>query len=487
MDQEGWASPIVASEAMDITPVILCGGSGERLWPVSRAAHPKHLSRLGGPLSLLEMTVQRLSVALPGQGAIVLCNESDRFQVAEQVVNHVGGTKPRILLEPERRDTCAAIALAVAAVCESDPERLLLVCPADHWSENGEAFADSVRRGAQAARLGYLVSFGVKPDAPHSGYGYLKTGAPIAGTEAFALERFVEKPPSDRAAAMLSEGGWLWNGGIFLFQAQAMRRNLERHAPEAWRAAYEAYDGAATDLDFVRVDRDAYRRAPKISIDYAVFEKADRLAVVPAAFDWVDIGSWSALQSRFARDSAGNSVHGRAVLIETENTFVHADGRAVVATLGVRDLIVAVTRDAVLVCEKSKSQDLKAVVATLRARGDVEADEQPLVFRPWGSYESLAAGARFQVKHIVVKPGGVLSLQRHLHRSEHWVVVRGTARVTLGDEQRLLTESESVYVPVGANHRLENPGRIDLELIEVQTGSYLGEDDIIRLEDMYRR
>ena len=472
--------------APSIVPVILCGGNGERLWPLSRASHPKHLARLRGRPSLLEQTVQRLAAAFPTAAPIVLCNETDRFLVAEQVTAHAPAT-PRILLEPERRDTSAAIALAVAAAGEIDPEAILLVCPADHVIADVEGFAGAVERGTAAAKAGRIVTFGVVPDCPHTGYGYLKLGEAIPGTEAQVLDRFVEKPNEARAAEMLAEGGYLWNAGIFLFRAEVMRAALEAHAAGTWAAAQAAYFAAVRDLDFIRIDRDAYAAAPKISIDYAVLEKADNLAVVPARFDWSDVGSWSALSSLFDGDPNGNAVHGRAVLADTHDSVVYSGSDALVATLGIRDLIVSVTKDAVLVCPKERANDLKAVVATIRANGHPEADHHKLVYRPWGSYECLVLGDRFQVKHIVVKPGGVLSLQRHFHRAEHWVVVRGTAKVTIGNSEELLAENQSIYVPLGSMHRLENPGKIPLELIEVQTGSYLGEDDIVRFADVYSR
>ncbi|MDQ4060405.1 MAG: mannose-1-phosphate guanylyltransferase/mannose-6-phosphate isomerase [Pseudomonadota bacterium] len=474
------------SLAPSIIPVILCGGNGEGLWPLSRASHSKHLARLRGQPSLLEQTVQRLAKACPTAAPIVLCNETDRFLVAEQVTAHAPAA-PRILLEPERRDTSAAIALAVAAAGELDPAAILLVCPADHVIADIEGFAEAVRRGVAAAQAGRIVTFGIVPDRPHAGYGYLKVGDAIPGTEAQILERFVEKPDEARAAEMLAEGGCLWNAGIFLFRAEVMRAALEAYTPGTWTAARAAYFAAVRDLDFIRIDRDAYAAAPKISIDYAVLEKADNLAIVPARFDWNDVGSWSVLASLFDGDPNGNAVHGKAVLTDTCDSFVYSGGDALVATLGVRDLIVSVTKDAVLVCPKDRADDLKEVVASIRADGHPEADHHKLVYRPWGSYESLVFGDRFQVKHIVVKPGGVLSLQRHYHRAEHWVVVRGTAKVTIGNSEELLAENQSVYVPLGSMHRLENPGKIPLELIEVQTGSYLGEDDIVRFADVYSR
>jgi mannose-1-phosphate guanylyltransferase/mannose-6-phosphate isomerase len=416
----------------------------------------------------------------------VLCNETDRFLVADQVMARTF-LPPRILLEPERRDTAAAIALAVAAAADDDPERLLLVCPADHVINDLEQFAEAVRRALPTARAGRIVTFGIVPDRPCTGYGYLKLGEPVPGTDTRALQGFVEKPDEARAITMLEEGNYLWNAGIFLFEVRVMRRALETHAPMIWTTAQAAYKAAVRDLDFIRVDKEAYVAAPKTSIDYAVMEKADNLAVMPASFDWSDVGSWSAIASLFDTDDEGNAAHGRVVLSDTEGSFVYSDSDGVVATHGIKDLIVSVTRDAVLVCPKDRSEELKGVVAALRAEGYAEADQHRVMYRPWGSYESLVIGNRFQVKLITVKPGGTLSLQKHFHRSEHWVVVRGAAKVLVGDIEKIVSENESVYIPVGTVHRLENPGKIPLELIEVQTGSYLGEDDIIRLKDVYAR
>ncbi|MEZ5839393.1 MAG: mannose-1-phosphate guanylyltransferase/mannose-6-phosphate isomerase [Hyphomicrobiales bacterium] len=470
-----------------IVPVVLCGGGGERLWPLSRTSLAKQLIRLHENQSLFELTLDRLAASL-GEDIvpIVLTGEGDRFVVAEQVRTRLGHPG-RIVLEPMRRDTAAAVALAVAVAAKDDPRALLLVCPADHLIEDAEGFGRVVAEAAPVAAAGRVVTFGIEPTEPATGYGYIRAGAPITGTAALDVDRFVEKPNLERAEAMLAEGGHFWNSGIFLFRADVMRDALATHYSEGLSAVEKAARAPIADLEFWRIDEAAFGAAPKTSIDYAVIEKIDNVAVVPARFDWNDVGSWVALATTFKGDGNGNASRGPVVMVETTDTVVYTDPRMVTATLGVDGLVVAATPDAVLVAPKSRSQDIRKVVAELRRAKRKEADEHPEVFRPWGSYQGLVAGDRYQVKKIRVKPGGQLSLQRHNHRAEHWIVVRGTAQVTVGEAVKMVTENESVYIPIGANHRLENPGKIDLELIEVQTGSYLGEDDIVRLSDVYNR
>ena len=470
-----------------IHPVILCGGGGERLWPLSRTSLAKQLIRLQGKESLLERTVDRVAaVAGESVAPLVLCAEADRFIVAEQVHGRIG--KPgRIILEPMRRDTAAAVALAVTVIVREDPSALLLVCPADHIIMNTAGFKASVEAGLAAAREGQIVTIGIEPDEPHTGYGYIEAGAPIGTGPVREVARFVEKPDRERAVAMLAEGRWFWNAGIFLFRADVMAEAMKTHYGDGYAAVARATETMTPDLDFLRIDGASFAAAPKISIDFAVIEKTGNVAVVPATFDWNDVGSWVSLGSTFAADAEGNAIAGTAALVDSKNSIVYADDGILAAVLGVEDLIVAATRDAVMVAPKARAQEIKRIVAKLREEGRRQADEHLAIFRPWGHFQGLAEGARYQVKRICVKPGQRLSLQHHHHRAEHWIVVRGTAKVEIDGEVKLLTENESVYIPIGAVHRLENPGKIVLELIEVQTGSYLGEDDVIRLDDSYNR
>ena len=478
---------MAASENHRIVPVVLCGGGGERLWPLSRTSLAKQLIRLHENQSLFELTIDRLAASLGNDIVpIVLTGAGDRFVVAEQMRARLGNPG-KIVLEPMRRDTAAAVALAVTIAMQDDPTALLLVCPADHLIEDAAAFGRVVADAAPVAEAGRIVTFGVEPTEPATGYGYIRAGAPIEGTAALTVDRFVEKPDRVRAEAMIASGGHFWNAGIFLFRADVMHAALSTHFAEGLAAVEEAAREPVPDLEFWRIDETAFGAAPKISVDYAVIEKADNVAVVPARFDWNDVGSWVALSTTFRADSAGNAMRGPSVLVETRDTIVYSDPRMVTATFGVEGLVVAATPDAVLVAPKARAQEIRKVVAELRQAKRKEADLHPEVFRPWGSYHGLVEGDRYQVKKIRVKPGGRLSLQRHNHRAEHWIVVRGTAEVTIGEEVKMVTENESVYIPIGTNHRLENPGKIDLELIEVQTGSYLGEDDIIRISDDYNR
>ncbi len=467
-----------------ILPVILCGGGGERLWPLSRAAMPKHLLRLAGGPSLLQRTLERLE-ALPGPALppLVLCNESDRFLVQEQA----GAVAGDILVEPIRRDSAAAVALAVAAAAATHPGALLLVLAADHLITDREAFGRSVAAAVPLAEAGEIVTFGIVPDRPSSAFGYIRAGTALAGATGARVEAFVEKPDPGAAAAMLAEGGWYWNAGIFLFAADTMAAALQQHFPHGRQAAEAAWEGRWRDCGMLRFAASAFGAAPRLSIDYAVMEKVANLAVVPAAFDWADIGQWPALAALLQQDDAGNATEGRVSLSESRGSIVYSDADMLVAGIGLDGMLVAVTPDALLVSPKDRLGELKALVARLRAEGFAEADQHRAVYRPWGRYEPLAGGDRYLVKRIVIRPGGILSLQRHNHRAEHWVVVRGTARVTIGGDVRLVGENQSVYVPTGTVHRLENPGPEALEIIEVQTGALLSEDDIERLSDAYGR
>lgn len=467
--------------------MVLCGGSGERLWPLSRTARPKHLVNIGAHPSLLSQTLLRLHDLTGADGKVLaLCNEADRFMVSEEA-RAVFGDHARILIEPERRDSGPAIAAGLAATLAEGRDPIVLISPADHLIGDLEAFRDNVASAARLAADGRIVTFGITPDRPHTGYGYLHIGDAIPGHDANDLVAFVEKPGLDRATEMLAEGGYLWNSGMFIARASVLAEAFEMHFPEGWAAARDAIDAIRPDLGMERLGAEAFAAAPKLSIDYAVMEKVSGLVVVPARFSWSDVGDWSAIAAMLDRDDNGNAVHGRAALVETSDSVIYSDTDTLVATLGMSDVVVATTADAVLVAPKRRTSDLKSVVAKLRDQGENEAGAHRRVDRPWGHYEPLAFGDRYQVKRITVKPGGILSLQSHKHRSEHWVVVRGTARVTLGDTVTDLGENESTYIPLGARHRLENPGEIDLELIEVQTGGYLGEDDIVRYEDVYGR
>ena len=469
----------------DIQPVILCGGSGTRLWPSSRKAYPKQFAPLLGARSLYQQTLTRF--AAPGFAApLVLTNTDFRFLARDQAAA-AGCTDPRIVLEPASRDTAPAI-LTAALMHETAPDTLLLIAPSDHLIAAPEAFLDAIRAGAAAARDGRLVTFGITPDRPETGYGYLALSAGAAPGEAVPLDRFVEKPDGARAAEMVASGAHLWNAGIFLFRAGDMIAAFEANAPDLLAPCRAALDGAEEDLGFLRLAPEPYGEARAISIDYAVMEKADAISAVPVTAGWSDLGSWSSLHAALAQDADGNATEGPATAIACENTLLRSEEPSLhLVGLGLNNTVAVAMRDAVLVADMGQDQQVKQVVETLRAGAVAQADEYPRFYRPWGWYETLIMGDRFQVKRIMVTPGGTLSLQSHVHRSEHWIVVAGTARVTVGDEAKLVTENESVYIPLGTVHRMENPGKVPMYLIEVQTGSYLGEDDIVRVQDYYGR
>lgn len=464
-----------------ITPVILSGGSGTRLWPLSREAHPKQFLPVIGEHSLLQATALRLQ-GLDAVAPIVVAGEAHRFLVAEQL--HAIGLPPSaLLLEPAGRNTAPAIAVAAFQALAADPDAVLLVMPSDHAITDVPAFQAAVRQALPAARDGGLVTFGIVPEAPETGFGYIKA-APGEGVR--AIERFVEKPDAATAAGYVASGDYFWNSGMFLFRARAYLDELAQVHPLMVELAETAVARARRDADFIRLDPDAFSAMASDSIDYAVMEKTAKGRILPVSVGWSDVGSWQALWQVAEQDGAGNAHHGDVLAIDCRNTLAMGEKR-LLALLGLDNVVVVDTDDAVLVAHKDRVQDVKAIVAKLKAENRPQATWHRKVFRPWGNYDSVDAGARFQVKRIVVKPGAALSLQMHHHRAEHWIVVSGTAKVTCDERVILLSENQSTYIPLGSKHRLENPGNIPLELIEVQSGSYLGEDDIVRFEDVYGR
>lgn len=481
------------STSAPLIPVILSGGSGSRLWPVSREQYPKQFQCFNSnEHSLLQESALRLTGMSNILAPLVVCNETHRFLVAEQLQS-ASVAAEKILLEPYARNTAPAVALAAQQVALQRPDTLLLVMPADHVIADPQAFRDAVENSRTLAEQGYLVTFGIEPDHPHTGYGYIHRGKPFS--TGFKVDAFVEKPDAERAQAYLDSGDYLWNSGIFLFRADRYLEELETHAADISQACQAAFDGRHEDLDFVRFDAEALATCRSDSIDYAVMEQTSRAAVVPMDPVWSDIGAWDAIfELHSAADMQNNAVWGDVILHDTSHSLVHSHSR-LVATVGVQDLIVVETEDAVLVADRHRAQDIKTIVESLKRNGRKESQALPQVYRPWGHYRTLVQMEGFQVKEIVVKPGEKLSLQMHYHRAEHWVVVAGTARVTLGEGHGdtehmrgfLLSEDESTYIPLGTVHRLENPGQIPLKLIEVQTGSYLGEDDIVRFDDVYGR
>ncbi len=467
-----------------ILPVIMAGGSGTRLWPLSRELHPKQFLTLPGQQqSMLQTTVARLK-GLTDSNPLVISNEAHRFIAAEQL-RQLGKLKGNILLEPVGRNTAPAIALAALTATGDGADPVLLVLAADHIINDVAAFQAAVKKALPLAEAGKLVTFGIVPTAPETGYGYIRRGEQLA-EGAYAVAAFVEKPDIATAEKYLASGEYDWNSGMFLFRASAYLKELQAHRPDILGACQQALAAPQNDLDFVRVDAAAFEASPSDSIDYAVMEKTAQAAVVPMAAGWSDVGAFSSLWEISAKDANGNAFNGDVFSFDTENTFVDAEN-ALVATVGLKDTIVVQTKDAVLVAARDRVQDVKKIVEKLKAEGRSEPRLHRQVYRPWGHYDSIDAGSRYQVKRITVNPGAKLSVQMHHHRAEHWVVVSGTARVTLDGVERLLAENESIYLPVGAVHALENPGKIPLELIEVQVGSYLGEDDIVRFEDRYGR
>ena len=465
-----------------IVPVILCGGSGTRLWPLSRECYPKQFVTFGEHPTLFAQTLER-AMGLPNSGMpVVVCNEEHRFYVQEAL--RACQMQARILLEPMPRNTAPAIALAALALTEGGQDALMLVLPSDHLLDDSAAFSRGVQAAVQLAEDGYIVTFGITPTGPETGFGYIEQGEAVGA--GYEVTRFVEKPDRDAANGMLAQGNFVWNSGMFLMKASLFLQELAHYAPAMETSCRQAWQGRTVDADFYRPEGDAFLTTAADSIDYAVMEKTDRAVVVPLSLGWNDLGSWEALYQAGDKDGRGNVVSGDVLLENVEGCYLNARHR-LLAALDVQDLVVVETQDAVLVAPRDRVQDVKKIVGQLQQKQREECRQHTVVQRPWGSYESLAMGDRFQVKRIVVNPGAQLSLQMHHHRAEHWVVVSGTAEITNGEETRLFTENQSTYIPVGTRHRLKNPGIIPLVLIEIQSGPDLGEDDIVRFADVYGR
>lgn len=466
-----------------ITPVILSGGAGTRLWPASRSMYPKQLLPLAGEKTMLQATALRIrGLENAGDHCLVVTNEAHRFSVVEQL--HAIEVRAALLLEPEGRNTAPAVALAALQAAESDPAAILLLMPADHVIRDVEAFRTAVEQGVAAAESGQLVTFGIVPTAPETGYGYIRADAGDGGV--VPVQQFVEKPDGKTAQAYLDSGNYFWNSGMFLFSASAYLDELANAAPEIAASCKKSMQNKSLDGSFIRPDRDSFLACPADSIDYAVMEKSSNAAMIPLDAGWSDVGSWSALQDVTPSDADGNALNGDVLVHDCKDSFVQAESR-LVAAVGLRDLIIVETKDSVLVADRHRSQQVKELVNQLKAQDRPEKDLHRQVFRPWGSYDSIDSEENFQVKRLIVKPGAVLSLQKHAHRSEHWVVVKGKARITRNDEEFDLKVNESTYISIGDVHRIANPFDEPCHIIEVQCGDYLGEDDIVRLEDNYGR
>lgn len=467
-----------------LIPVLMCGGAGTRLWPVSRESMPKQFVPLIGDRSTFQQTMERIADPVMFARPIIITNEDFRFIVAEQLREL--GIEADIVLEPARRDSGPAVAVAAALAVRRDPTAAVLVLAADHIVRKPDEFLAACRSAAAAVANGRIVTFGILPTAPSTNYGYIRPGAKLNGATALAVEAFVEKPDAGTAARYVAEH-YLWNSGNFMFRADIMLDEITRFEPAMAEAARAAVAEMIEDLDFLRLAPEPFGRAPKKSIDYAVMERTKLAAVVQADMGWSDVGSWDAVWDNLEHDQSGNAVSGPAIVLDSRNSLVRSDETVLTAIVGLDNVVVVATGDTVLVAARDKAESVKALVEQLKSQNRREAVEHRRVYRPWGYYQSVDNGTRYQVKRILVKPGARLSLQKHFHRAEHWVVVKGTAEVTIGEDIRTIHENESVYIPIGSVHRLGNPGKIPLELIEVQVGSYLGEDDIIRLNDVYGR
>ena len=467
-------------------PVIMAGGSGTRLWPLSRELYPKQFLALTSDQTMLQNTVLRCADMEGAEAPIVLCKEDHRFLVGEQL-QQIGVEAGAIILEPVGRNTAPAVAVAALQAMAHGDDPVILILPSDHVIIDLESFRQAVMVGEQLAASNRLITFGIVPSCPETGYGYIRKGVPLDGDDAaFLVDSFVEKPDQQTARQYLDSGDYLWNSGMFMFKASVLIAELDKFAPEIMTACRAAFEQKSLDLDFVRLDREAFSLCPDDSIDYAVMEKTSEAVVIPLDCGWNDVGSWASLHEVSDNDEAGNVIKGDVIAKDTSGCYLRSESR-LLTTVGLQDHIVIETSDAVVVAPRDRSQDVKAIVEHLRAANRPETALHRRVYRPWGSYEGIDSADRFQVKRITVKPGGCLSLQMHHHRAEHWVVVSGTARVTVGDKVITVSENQSTYIPVGEKHRLENPGIIDLELIEIQTGAYLGEDDIVRFDDVYGR
>ncbi|MCB9481741.1 MAG: mannose-1-phosphate guanylyltransferase/mannose-6-phosphate isomerase [Desulfobacteraceae bacterium] len=467
-----------------LIPVILAGGSGTRLWPLSRRLYPKQLIELTSDNTMLQETILRLENIENLSDPIIICNEEHRFMVAEQL-RQISIESPSIILEPVAKNTAPAIAAAAVKALELDSDPTLIVLPADHYIGDMENFKKSIKTGYEAAEKDLVITFGIVPSSPETGYGYIKKGAAVSD-QVSMVEKFVEKPDLETAKQYLESGRYLWNSGMFIFKAKTIIEEFENNSPEILKCSRTAVEKSSVDLDFMRLDRESFSLSPEDSIDYAIMEKTKRAAVIPISCKWNDLGSFEALWQTKQKDENNNVTYGDVYLSDVKNSFLHSTSR-IVAAVGIEDHVVIETSDAVLVASRDKVQDVKKIVEQLKKDKRNEPDIHKKVYRPWGNYETIDISERFQVKRLTVKPGEKLSAQKHHHRAEHWVVVKGTAVVTRGEDEILLKEDESIYIPLGTLHRLYNPGKIPLEIVEVQSGSYLGEDDIVRFDDIYGR